>query len=137
LSTVYANVRVQVWHRPPGCMYFYRIPSSLLRDPRIDGRDWIRLKELRIDVYGDRQGMVGVATNAAELRDLLDKMVGKKPVKVPYTVAKRIEEGSGPTPSLRRSIHYDEKSGEETKDPAILHGPTAAKPLFVEGEARG
>jgi hypothetical protein len=135
MSTVYAGVRAQVWQRPPGCLYFYRIPSAYLTDPRIDGRDWIRLKELRIDLYGDGKNMMGVATNAAELRDLLDKIVGKKPAVMPYSVAKRFDTETGPAPSLRRSIHYDETSGEVTKDPALLIGRTAKKPLFTMGDA--
>jgi hypothetical protein len=128
----FTQVRVNCFHRPAGCQNWYPIPSSMLTDPRIDGKDWDRLKELRIDVHGDKQRMAGVAHNAAELRDLLEKIVGKKPVDPPYSVAKRIEEEAGPTPGLRRSIHWNEELNKETKDPAEIYGPTAAKPLTPE-----
>jgi hypothetical protein len=86
----------------------------MLTDP-LQESDWRRLRELRINILGDRQNMAGVATNAAELRELMEKIVGKRPQSAPYDVAKRIEEESAQAPSLRRSIHFDRETGTENK----------------------
>jgi hypothetical protein len=128
MSRVYTKLRFICQMRPPGCKEWYVIPESMLTDPRKES-DWIRLRELRINVHADAQRMAGVATSARELNELLEKIVGKLQAVPPYAVAKRLEMEAAPAPPLRRSIHFDEISGEETKDPAKLYGPTAAQPL--------
>lgn len=122
------NIEAIVMHRPLGFLNFHRIPSSALTDPRRDS-DWIRLCELQIHLRCEKAAIAGVATNARELRALLENMQGKRKVAPPYHIAKRIEEEQAGLPSLRRSIHFDEKLGKETKDPAELIEPYAAKPL--------